>query len=124
MADRRFRNTEIWVSGKKCALVEGTDFTHNTGDEAVVTNEGYSGHTDGQATTEVTIKVVESDLDENKTLKDAIANKSYVDVLQKSGGSWERVRGRFVSRSGSSTSSSGKTTADFKFQGGAPQRVS
>lgn len=120
MADRRFKAAQIYVNDRKIALAETTDFTHATNDEDVVTADGWVGATDGADTYMSTVRVAESTANENADLRDIILNKRYCDILYQHAGAFEKVRGRFMERKGSSDAKSGKVTTEYSFRAGKP----
>ena len=123
MADRRFKAAQIYVNDRKIALAETTDFTHATNDEDVIVSEGWVGATDGADTYMSTVRVAESQANENLDLANLIRNKQYCDILYQHAGAFEKVRGRFMERKGSSDAKSGKQTTEYSFRGGKPQAL-
>lgn len=119
----QYRHFSFYIGGKKVATATGGEYGGKSGDEAIITDDGYSGHTSGAMTTSATINTIEPvRQSDSAVIVDALINKKYIKVSESLvAGGIHTMTMRCVNYNFTSERASGKITGKFDFEGGKPE---
>lgn len=118
---KRVTRIGVYVNSKCIVEQETAKYGHNSGDEQ---GDGWDGalyFTDGNDKTTVDFTTITPRTGhEAVELKEAMINKTTVELSLTVDGGIEKVKGRLFSREYDSDSKSGMVKCSWKFQGGPP----
>lgn len=120
----RIKPATIFLDSQKVGTCQNSTIDVASGDEMMVTEEGYSGHSDGVVTTRIQFTRIVPYGDTRLDMIGIINGKRYVTVqaLGLDGKAYTWI-GRILSSSYKSDHKTGSLTGDFTFEGGAPEAV-